>query len=148
MADQWQATKASADKFGLQVTGVELRDYPYDYEKALAQAPPSTERFLMMHDLAVLAATASGWRNLRLQQRIGSMSVFREYAAHGGLMTYGPNRNHAVRRSADYVHGSRAAPSRRSADRAAVHVRAVINLKTAKLLGLEFSQATLLRPTK
>ena len=38
--DQWKATNSAATGFGLQAAGVGLRDQPYDYEKALAQAPP------------------------------------------------------------------------------------------------------------
>ena len=74
------------------------------------------------------------------------MSVFREYADHGGLMTYGPNRNTMFRRAADYVHrlARGAQPGGLPIERPATF-ELVINLKTAKLLGLEFSQATLLR---
>src|SRR5260370_11722894 len=37
---QWKATKSVATEFGLRLADVELRDQPYDYEAALAQAPP------------------------------------------------------------------------------------------------------------
>ena len=33
--DQWKATSSAAAGFGLQLAGVELREQPYDYEKAL-----------------------------------------------------------------------------------------------------------------
>jgi putative ABC transport system substrate-binding protein len=145
-ADQWQATKASADKLGLQFTGVELRNYPYDYEKALAQAPAEQRSFVIVMTSPFLARDRERLAKFFLQQRIGSMSVFREYAEHGGLMTYGPNRNTMFRRSADYVHrlARGAKPGDLPIERPATFELA-INLKTAKLLGLEFSQATLLR---
>src|SRR5262245_54271036 len=38
--DQWQATRAAGDKLGLQLSGFELRQLPYDYERALTQSPP------------------------------------------------------------------------------------------------------------
>jgi putative ABC transport system substrate-binding protein len=145
-ADQWQATKASADKFGLQVTGVELRDYPYDYDKALTQAPPEHRRFLVIMISPFFARDRERLAKFSLQQRIGSMFVFREYADLGGLMTYGPNRNLLSRRAADYVHriARGAKPGDLPIERPATF-ELVINLKTAKLLGLEFSQAILLR---
>jgi putative ABC transport system substrate-binding protein len=145
-ADQWQATKASADKFGLQLTGVELRDYPYDYEKALAQVPAEHRRFLMIMTSPFFARDREPLAKFSMQQRIGSMFVFREYADLGGLMTYGPNRNTLSRRIADYVHriARGAKPGDLPIERPATF-ELVINLKTAKLLGLEFSQATLLR---
>jgi putative ABC transport system substrate-binding protein len=38
--EQWTATRSVAAVFGLQLADVELRDQPYDYDKALAQVPP------------------------------------------------------------------------------------------------------------
>src|SRR5262245_2209528 len=47
-ADQWKATRESAEKFGLQVAGVELRERPYDYERALLRAPSTHRGFLIV----------------------------------------------------------------------------------------------------
>ena len=41
--DQWRATQSAAETMGLKLTGVELGNPPYDYEKALA-APAPTAR--------------------------------------------------------------------------------------------------------
>src|SRR5207249_10728531 len=38
-ADQWEASRSTAAKLGLQLSGIELREPPYDYEAALDQAP-------------------------------------------------------------------------------------------------------------
>ena len=72
--------------------------------------------------------------------------VFREHADLGGLMSYGPNRNAMSRRLADYVHriARGAKPSELPIERPSVF-ELVINQRTAKSLGLEFSQAVLLR---
>ncbi len=110
-ADQWQATKASADRLGLQLTGVELRDYPYDYDKALAQVPAEHRSLVIILTSPFLARDRERLAQFTARQRIGSMSVFSEYAEHGGLMTYGPNRNTMFRRAAVMCIGSRAAPS-------------------------------------
>ena len=40
--DQWRAVERSEDRFGLHLTGVELREQPYDYESALGQSPPES----------------------------------------------------------------------------------------------------------
>src|SRR4029079_16643950 len=45
-ADLWYATRDSAAKLGIDLAGVELRNYPYDYARALAQAPPEHRAFL------------------------------------------------------------------------------------------------------
>ena len=38
-AGQWQAAQYAAPALGLQLTGVELREQPYDYERAFTEAP-------------------------------------------------------------------------------------------------------------
>jgi hypothetical protein len=38
-ADQWRATQSAAEALGLRVAGIELRETPYDYERAFAQSP-------------------------------------------------------------------------------------------------------------
>ena len=38
-ADQWQAAQSAAATLGLQLSGIELRELPYDYDAALDQAP-------------------------------------------------------------------------------------------------------------
>ncbi|HEY8440808.1 MAG TPA: ABC transporter substrate binding protein, partial [Xanthobacteraceae bacterium] len=59
---------------------------------------------------------------------------------------YGPNRSAMSRRTADYVHriARGAKPSELPIERPTIF-ELVINLRTAKALGLEFSQAMLLR---
>ena len=38
-ADQWQAARSAAATLDLQLSGIELRALPYDYDAALDQAP-------------------------------------------------------------------------------------------------------------
>ena len=38
-ADQWEAARSTAAMLGLQLSGIELRESPYDYEAAFDQAP-------------------------------------------------------------------------------------------------------------
>src|SRR5262245_8963819 len=145
-ADQWKATRDSAAKFGIEATGVEFRNYPYDYERALAEAPPANRGFLLVMTSPYFARDRARLAQFTLSQKIGSMFVFREYVELGGLMSYGPNRTVLSRRAADYVNriARGAKPSDLPVERPTIF-ETVINLKTAKTLGLEFSQAMLLR---
>lgn len=145
-ADQWQATRASAERFGLQLSGVEFRDYPYDYEKALAQAPAAHRGFLLIMTSPFFARDRVKLAQFTLQNRIGSMFVFREYAELGGLMTFGPSRSGLSRRAADYVHriARGAKPGDLPVEQPSTY-ELVINLKTAKAIGLDISHAILLR---
>lgn len=145
-ADQWRATRDSAAKLGIDLAGVELRDYPYDYERALAQAPPDNRGFLYVMTSPLLARDRERIAQFTLVNRLPSISVFREHVDQGGLMSYGPSRNRMSRRLADYVHriARGAKPSDLPIERPTIF-EAVINLRTAKALGVEFSQAMLLR---
>ncbi len=145
-ADQWKATRDNAAKFGLQVVGVELTNYPYDYERALSRAPAAHRGFLIVMTSPYFARDRERLVRFTTQQHIASMFVFREYVDLGGLMSYGPSRTVLSRRTADYVNriARGAKPSDLPIERPTLFELA-INRKTAKLLGLEFSQAMLLR---
>src|SRR5262245_41564805 len=143
---QWHAARDNASKVGFDLAGVELRDYPYDYARALAQAPPANRGFLFVSTSQMFARDRDQIVQFTLLNRLPSMFVFRENVDQGGLMSYGPNRTVMSRRVADYVHriARGAKPSELPVERPTVF-ELVINLRTAKALGLEFSQAMLLR---
>jgi len=145
-ADQWRTTRASAAKFRLSVFGIEFKHYPYNYDRELAQIPPEYRRFLVATTSPLFARDSAQLAEFTLRNRIPSMFVFRRYVDDGGLMSYGPNREAMSRRAADYVHriARGAKPSELPIERP-TKFEMVINLKTAKVLGLNFSQAMLLR---
>ena len=145
-ADQWHATRDSAAKFGFDLAGIELRDYPYDYASALAQAQAQNRGFLFVATSSLFARDRERIVQFSLLNRLPSMFVFREYVDLGGLMSYGPNRTVMSRRVADYVHriARGAKPGELPIERPTIY-ELIINLRTAKALGLEFSQAILLR---
>jgi putative ABC transport system substrate-binding protein len=145
-ADQWHAIEANAARFGLHLAGVELRGDTYDYERALAQVPEDHRGFLIETTSPFFARDRQKVAQFTRQHRMASMSVFRESVDFGGLMSYGPNRAVMARRAADYVNriARGAKPSDLPIERPTIY-EMVINLKTAKALGLEFSQAILLR---
>jgi ABC-type uncharacterized transport system substrate-binding protein len=145
-ADQWHATEANAARFGLRLAGIEMTNYPYDYEGALMQAPPDHRSFLIPMTSPLFARDKEQLAQFALRHRMASMFVFREYVDLGGLMCYGPSRKVMTRRAADYV--NRIARGAKPSDlpvELPTAFELVINLKTAKMLGLEFSQAMLLR---
>jgi putative ABC transport system substrate-binding protein len=145
-ADQWRATRDNASRLAIDIAGIELRDYPYDYARALAQAPPEYRGFLYIMTSGLFARDRERLAQFTLLNRLPSITVFREHADLGGLMSYGPSRNAMSRRLADYVHriARGAKPSELPIERPSIF-ELVINQRTAKSLGLEFSQAVLLR---
>jgi putative ABC transport system substrate-binding protein len=87
--DQWRATRDNAAKLGFDLAGVELRDYPYDYARALVQAPPEHRGFLFVMTSPLFARDRQRLVQFTLLNQLPSISVFREHADLGGLMSYG-----------------------------------------------------------
>jgi putative ABC transport system substrate-binding protein len=87
------------------------------------------DAFINNHRRAVITLTE--------RHRLPAIYGFRQFAAEGALISYGPNTAHIVRRSAGYV--DRVLKGERPADlpvQAPTKYELVINLKTAKALGI------------
>jgi putative ABC transport system substrate-binding protein len=83
---------------------------------------------------------------LAQRHRLPAVYYFRRFAVEGGLMSYGPEPNDIARRSASYV--DRILKGAKPADlpaQAPTKFELVINLKTAKALGLEVPPTLLAR---
>jgi ABC-type uncharacterized transport system substrate-binding protein len=83
---------------------------------------------------------------LALAARLPTIYYFREYVEVAGLMSYGPNIPDLFRRAADYVDKIlRGAKPGEIPVEQATKFDLVINLTTAKALGLTIPEAFLLR---
>jgi putative tryptophan/tyrosine transport system substrate-binding protein len=96
------------------------------------------------------SSAASIHRNLiialTLQYRLPNVYAFRYYPASGGLASYGPDPTDAHKRAAGYV--DRILKGEKPADlpvQTLTKYELVINLKTAKALGITVPQAVLAR---
>jgi ABC-type uncharacterized transport system substrate-binding protein len=144
--DQWKATQAAAATIGLQVAGVELREQPYDYERALTLAPPDHRNALIVSTSPVFYRDRQQLAEVALGHGIGSIFVLREWVEAGGLLSYGVNFPVLFRRVADFV--DRILKGTNPADlpvEQPTKFEFVINLKTAKTLGLEIPPTLLAR---
>ncbi len=80
------------------------------------------------------------------KSRLPSMYTFREFVEDGGLMAYTPNYHAMYRRAATYV--DKVLKGAKPGDlpiEQATHFQLMINLKTAKALGLTIRQSVLMR---
>jgi ABC-type uncharacterized transport system substrate-binding protein len=137
-ADQWRAAKSAAPGLGLRLVGIEFREPPYDYERALAQLPSEDYRALIVLTSPVFAVP----NRVRLpdfarRHRLASMFSLREYVDVGGFMSYGVSFTAMFRRVAEYV--DRIARGAKPADlpiEQPTKFELVINLKTARALDI------------
>ncbi len=84
--------------------------------------------------------------DLAIKNRLATMFEYREYVDAGGLMSYGPSYTDLYRRAATFVDKilKGAKPADLPVERA-TRFELVINLKTAKALGLTIPQSVLIR---
>jgi putative tryptophan/tyrosine transport system substrate-binding protein len=145
-ADQWRVAQSAAPALGLQLFGSELREQPYDYEQALAQAPSDHRGWLFVMTSPFLFRDRERIAEFTLRHRVPSVFGFREWVDAGGLLSYGPSITGMYRRAADYV--DRIARGAKPADlpiEQPTKFEFVLNLKTAKAIGLVTPTALLLR---
>jgi putative ABC transport system substrate-binding protein len=144
--DQWKATREAAALFGLQLVGVELNEPPYDYEAALAKAAPEHRNVLIMPTSAVFYRDRERLAEFAFRHRIASIFVLREWVEAGGLLSYGASFPAMFRRAAEFV--DRIAKGAKANDlpvEQPTKFELVLNMKTAKAIGVTISPATLVR---
>lgn len=146
-ADQWQAAQAAADALEFPIQGVELREQPYDFDRAFSNVAPEYRGALMV--LASPIFTVPARRRLpdfAIRHKMPSMFFVRYYVEAGGLMSYGVSFTDMYKRAAEYV--DMIAKGSKPADlpiEQPTEFELVVNLRTAKALGITIPRSILLR---
>jgi putative ABC transport system substrate-binding protein len=142
---EWQASQVAARSLGLELQYLQVRtsvDFDDAFGKIVAERFGAIDAFpdaLVMLHRASIAAFA-------MKQRIPAISGWRDFAADGNLLTYGPSLWDSFRRLATYV--DKILKGARPADlpvEQPTKFELVVNLKTAKSLGLTIPQSVLVR---
>jgi putative ABC transport system substrate-binding protein len=145
-ADQWQAAQNAAATLGLRLSGIELRDPPYDYERALDEAPPDHRGIVIVATSVFFFRDRARVADFASRRHIPSMFVFREWVEAGGLLSYGPSITSLFGRVAEFV--DRIARGAKPIDlpiEQPTKFETVVNLKTARAIGIELPTGILLR---
>ena len=144
-AQEWRETQAAARALGVALHSAEVRD-PGDLDQALsevARAKPDaiiafSEPMLMRHRRRVI--------DFARKHRLPLVSETSEFADAGGLLTYGASLPDLFRRAATYV--DKILQGAKPADlpvEQPTKFELVVNLKTARALGLTISPSLRLR---
>ncbi len=143
--DMLKEAKAAAGTFGVQLQLVEVRG-PDGLDRAFSTMTRDRAQTLLVFPSAMLFTERRRIVDLVVKHQLPTMFPAREYAELGGLMAYGANVADLFRRSATYV--DRILKGAKPADlpvEQPTKFELVINLKTAKTLGLTIPPSVLAR---
>jgi putative ABC transport system substrate-binding protein len=138
-------TKAAGQRTGIAVLGLEAggRD---EIERAFAALMKARAQGLIVLPSPVTLTHQTQIVELAAKNRLPAMYPWQEFAEGGGLMAYSPNRTEMYRRSATFV--DKILRGAKPADlpiEQPTTFELVINLKTARALGLTIPPSVLLR---
>jgi putative ABC transport system substrate-binding protein len=146
-ADTYAAARNAAAILGIPAVSVEVRDTPYDYERALADAGVGPGDGLIAMSSGVFFTDRDKLAELALRHGLPTMAIGgRESVDAGGLMYYGASLSGMARLAAHYV--DKILKGAKPVDlpvEQPTRFELVINLKTAKALGLTIPPAILAR---
>ena len=141
---QFASVRSVAQSLGVELTPLDVRDEA-EIERGIAA-------FARAGDGGVIVTAGGSGAHRKLiidlvaRYKLPTIYPYRYYAADGGLIVYGPNTHEPVRRAAGYV--DRILKGEKPGDmpvQAPTKYDLIVNLKTAKALGLDVPPALLAR---
>jgi putative ABC transport system substrate-binding protein len=141
----FKETQAAAQTLGVQLQSHEVRD-PRDFDAAFQATTKARARAVTIVSDSVMFAHRAQILELAAKQKLPTMHPQRQWVEDGGLISYGPNFPDLSRRAATYVDKilKGAKPGDLPVEQP-TKFELVINLKTAKALGLTIPQSLLIR---
>jgi putative ABC transport system substrate-binding protein len=140
-----EETEAAARAAGVQLERLEVQG-PTDLDRRFVAMSRERVSGLIVLPSPMFLSERKHIVDLAAKNQLPTMFFFREFAEAGGLMSYGPNFPELWRRAATYV--DKILKGAKPADlpvEQPTKFELVINLKTAKALGLTIPQSVLLR---
>ncbi len=140
-----QETKVAARSLGLSLLVQQVQE-PGEFESAFAEMTKARAGALLMGTDLLFNQNLRRLVDLAAEHRLPVAYVSKDFVEGGGFMSYGPNWPDQFRRAAGYV--DKILKGAKPADlpiEGPTRFELVINLKTAKALGLTIPQLLLLR---
>src|SRR5262249_13496113 len=142
-AQQVDAAKSASQTLGLKLRLIEVRA-PAEFKGAFDTAVQEKNGALLILIDPLFIANSKMLAELSVQSRLITMTGYRTFAAAGALMYYGPNYFETYKAAAPYVDkilkGEK--PADLPIDQSS-NFEFVVNLKTAKILGVEIPPSVL-----
>jgi len=149
LATAFKDHEAAARALKIQLQSLEVRGSNPDLEGAFRDAAKGRVSALIVARTTVLVRYQKKIADLAIKNRMPSMSEGRDFVEAGGLMSYSANDAESFRRAAYYV--DKILKGAKPADlpvEQPTKFELVINLKTAKALGLTIPPLVLMRADK
>jgi putative tryptophan/tyrosine transport system substrate-binding protein len=145
---QWASIQSVAPSFGVEVSSVGVSDGKDDkeIERNITALVPGSNGGLIVTASPLTLIRRDLFIKLAARRELPAVYWDRSYVTSGGLISYGPDVVNQFRRAAGYV--DRILKGEKPADlpvQAPTNYEIVINLKTAKALGLAVPQSLLAR---
>ena len=141
----WKEIQGPARELGVQLHSLETRSLG-EFDKAFEEAGRARVDALAVLPAPVFVTNRKRIVDFAEKRRLPSIYHLREFVDSGGLIAYGPDRSDLFRRAATFV--DKILRGAKPADlpvEQPTKFELVINLKTAKALGLTIPQSLLLR---
>jgi len=145
-ADQFGAAERAAKALNLQVQAIRLENPPYDVEGAFRGAISGGAQMVLVLSSPLFLPQRNRIAELASAHRLPSMFIAKHWVEAGGLMAYGADFPLMFRRAADYA--AKILKGAKPADlpvEQATKFELIVNLRTAKALGIELPTGVLLR---
>ena len=144
----WNEIQLPARQLGVQLHSLEIRS-PNDFDQAFESATRARAGALTIMPDPLFAGNLKRIVDFAAKHRLPSIFHLTEFVDAGGLAAYGPDRADMYRRAATYV--DKILKGTKPADlpiEQPTKFELVINMKTAKALGIKIPQSILVQATR
>ena len=148
-ADQFGAAERAAKALKMDPLAVKLENPPYDFAVAFRRVAAASAQMAVLLSSPHFLPHVPQLAALGIEHRLPTMFIASAYVEAGGLMSHGVNFPTMFRRIAEYV--ARILNGEKPSDlpvEQATTFETVVNLKTARAIGIDLPTSILLRADK
>ena len=145
-ADQFGAAERAAQSTAVSLRPVKFENPPYDFEATFRTLDQDGTQALLVLTSPLFVPYREKIAALVIQYRLPAIYILKHYVEAGGLMSYGVDFNPMMRRAASFI--AKILRGAQPADLPLEQVDSfefVVNLKTAKAMGMTLPTSILLR---
>jgi putative tryptophan/tyrosine transport system substrate-binding protein len=144
--DQLRGAELAAKSPHLNLRALKLENPPYDIEAVFRSVTEGDTQMLLVLSSPLFGAHSKELAEQTIRHRLPAIFIFRNFVDEGGLMSYGVHVQASFRRLAEYV--AKILNGAKPADlpvEQPTRFELVVNLKTAKAIGITLPTSILLR---